>query len=104
MANDAWEHCRLEKNDLAIRDADGSVRSDPPKIVLTYHGPVSFEDALAPEKWDRAIGQLGREGWELVSATDTVSDFGNSVYLGVTKLYFKRRAREHVSQPLLQNL
>ena len=102
MTDDSWEHCLLEKNDLAKRGADGKPEGEP-KVQLTYYGAQTFTDSVKPEAWDRAIAQLGREGWEMVSATDTLTQL-DGAYVLVEKVFFKRRMGKPVYQPMLSNM
>ena len=56
-----------------------------------------------PRAWAQAVGQLGEDGWEMVSTTATYNVDGEEVG-GITMLYFKRRAGKAIQQPILANL
>ncbi len=71
--------------------------------ALVYYGSHSFTEAFDPRAWAQAVGQLGQDGWEMVSATATHNVDGDEVG-GATMLYFKRRAGKTIQQPMLANL
>jgi hypothetical protein len=102
MTHDPWEYCLLEKPDFAARNADDNAESSL-EWKLTYYGATVFTDHVQGHAWDRAIAELGNDGWEMVSASDTVSDFSGGALLLVEKLYFKRLAGKPVYQPMLEN-
>lgn len=106
MANESWEHCMLEKTAMLRMDADNRPVSDSRQTTLSYYGERTFTDKLEDDlsAWEQAITQLGREGWEMVSANDTISDFGVNGHYIMVKLYFKRRTGASASEPMLRDL
>jgi hypothetical protein len=84
----AWEYCILQKSSTVAQSAGVNVSA---RII--YCGESVESREISSQQWDRAIGQLGRNGWKLVSATATeaVTDTG----AGTTDtLYFKRQVQE----------
>jgi hypothetical protein len=92
-----WEYCILQKSSTIAQSAGVTVSAH-----VTYCGESAESLILHPQNWDNAIGQLGRGGWKLVSATATqaITDTG----AGTTDtLYFKRQVQEgrKTSEPKL---
>jgi hypothetical protein len=96
-AEHQWEYCILQKSSIIAQSAGVSVST---RVTYCGEGAESLE--LHPQEWDQAIGQLGRGGWKLVSATATqaITETG----AGITDtLYFKRQVQEgrKTSEPKL---
>jgi hypothetical protein len=92
-----WEYCTLRKSTTwaTVPGASNSLR-------ITYHGALSASHDLPPQDWDRALGLLGRAGWELVSVT-AIHTVGERANNSTDTAYFKRPAhkRRAVDQPPL---
>jgi hypothetical protein len=95
MADERWEHCKLVHRRMALGGAEAQI-----EVKLTYYGLTNFTEAVPADSYGRAIGQLGQDGWELVSAT-AGAHFEDDNSAGVTTLYFKRRAGRNINQPML---
>ena len=93
-----WEHCSLEHR--TSRTKGGGFRET---TTLVYYGAHSFTEVFDPRAWAHAVGQLGEDGWEMVSSTATYNVDGEEVG-GTTVLYFKRHAGKTIQQPMLANL
>src|SRR5262249_9293317 len=96
-AEHQWEYCILQRS---------STVPQPARVSVSARVAFCGEDAESVEvnahQWDRALGQLGRYGWKLVSATATQIIIGTSA--GTTDtLYFKRQVQvgRKASEPAL---
>lgn len=98
MADVRWEYCSLEHRTSHTKG--GGFRET---TTLVYYGMHSFTETFDPRAWAQAVGQLGQDGWEMVSSTSTHNVDGDEVG-GATVLYFKRRAGKTIQQPMLANL
>jgi hypothetical protein len=96
-AEHQWEYCILQKSATIPQSAGVSV-----SVRVTYCGESPESVDLHSQHWDHAIGQLGRNGWKLVSATVSQAITGTGA--GITDtLYFKRQVQEgrKTSEPKL---
>ena len=65
--------------DVRDREYDRDMKWEYKTLCLSIRGFVAPN--VDTEEIDTALGRLGRDGWELVSALDTNAGYGASVHL-----------------------
>jgi hypothetical protein len=98
MADFRWEYCSLERRTSHTKSGGYHETT-----TLVYYGTHSFTETVDSRAWGRAVGQLGEDGWEMVSTAATYNVDGDEVG-GTIALYFKRRAGKTIQRPVLANL
>jgi hypothetical protein len=94
MDDEKWEYCCLTRMGGMTANDRGE------KAVVAYWGTTTSEQEIAPSQVGRAVGLLGQDGWEMVSAT-TENSASSSARLACYAYYFKRRAGKPISNPFL---